>query len=75
MDIQRIILDQVEAYLEASGMKPTIFGLRAVNDGHFVTRLRDGANLTTRTIGRVQAFIAENPPGRCEDATASGAAA
>ena len=42
-------------------MKPTVFGQRAVNDGHFVARLRGGSNLTTKTIKKVQAFIAANP--------------
>lgn len=71
MDIQQIILDQVEAYLAATGMRPTVFGLRAVNDGHFVSRLRVGCNLTTKTIGKVQSFIADNPaPEKAPEAAA-----
>jgi len=55
---QQAFLAEIEAFLEAHGMSPGSFGKRVFNDVHFVPRLREGANITIRTIARGQAFIA-----------------
>jgi SAM-dependent methyltransferase len=44
-------------------MAESTFGRRAVNDGKFVSRLRYGGRVTTLTVERVRAFIAENRSG------------
>src|SRR5207237_6864813 len=38
-------------------MAESTFGRRAVNDGKFVARLRDGARVTPETLNRVNQFI------------------
>ena len=38
-------------------MAESTFGRRAVNDGKFVARLRDGARITPETLERVSAFL------------------
>ncbi|MBV8030180.1 MAG: hypothetical protein JO035_01595 [Betaproteobacteria bacterium] len=41
-------------------MAESTFGRRAVNDGKFVSRLRDGARVTPETLQRVNEFIVRN---------------
>jgi hypothetical protein len=41
-------------------MAESTFGRRAVNDGKFVARLRDGARVTPETLQRVNHFITKN---------------
>lgn len=53
------LLAAVEAALTSSGMAATTFGRRAVNDGKFVERLRNGGEALPRTERRVRSFIAE----------------
>ncbi|HZT47082.1 MAG TPA: hypothetical protein VFA64_03845, partial [Hyphomicrobiaceae bacterium] len=38
-------------------MAESTFGRRAVNDGKFVARLRDGARITPETLEKVSAFL------------------
>lgn len=54
-------LSEIEAFLTEESMRPTTFGIRAMNDAKFVTKLRDGADVTTRTMDRVRQFICEYP--------------
>jgi len=53
-------LAEIEAFLDANGMSPGSFGKRVFNDVHFVQRLREGSNITIRTIARGQAFMASH---------------
>ena len=53
------LLDEIEAFLLETGMKKTVFGLGAVKDGKFVTRLRSGAGVTLATADRVRAYMAD----------------
>ncbi|MDH4191403.1 MAG: hypothetical protein OEW21_14525 [Betaproteobacteria bacterium] len=41
-------------------MAESTFGRRAVNDGKFVSRLRDGARITPETLERVSSFMARH---------------
>ena len=50
---------RVEAFLSASGFKPTEFGRQSVGDPSFVLGLRRGRSPTLATADRVLAFIAE----------------
>lgn len=43
-------------------MAKSTFGLRAVNDGKLLGRLREGKSLTLATAGRIREFMLENPP-------------
>lgn len=52
------LLQDINAFLRETGMAPTRFGKRAVNDAAFVRRLRAGRETTARTEQRVRQFLA-----------------
>lgn len=58
MSIVSDLIVEIDAFLEETGISPTAFGVRALNDGRFVERLRKGANTTIKTVDRVRAYIA-----------------
>ncbi len=58
MDVNRDLIGRIEAYCRHAGIAESTFGKRAVNDGKFVGRLRDGKQVTTATVAQVQQFIA-----------------
>jgi hypothetical protein len=53
------LLVEIEAFLARREVQMTesTFGRLAVNDGKFVTRLREGGGLTLATVDKVRAFI------------------
>ena len=51
------LLDSISAFCRHSGIAESTFGRRAVNDGKFVARLRDGARITPETLDRVTGFL------------------
>ncbi len=53
----RALLREIEAFLAATGVTATKFGLAAVNDGHLVANLRKGSGVTLKTADRVRAFM------------------
>ena len=54
------LLDSISAFCKQENMAESTFGRRAVNDGKFVSRLRDGARITPETWDRVTKFISKN---------------
>ncbi len=54
------LLQNISDYCSRTGMAESTFGRRAVNDGKFTSRLRDGGRVTLETVERVQHFIATN---------------
>jgi hypothetical protein len=54
------LLDSIAAFCRNVGMAESTFGRRAVNDGKFVSRLRDGARITPETLERVASFMARH---------------
>jgi hypothetical protein len=69
MTAQSELLAEIEAFLRLkrkAGIEiaETTFGRVAVNDGKFVQRLRDDANVTVNTIDRVRAYIRDNSTER-----------
>jgi hypothetical protein len=63
------LLDTIAEFCRLKTMAESTFGRLAVNDGKFVSRLRDGARITPETLERVTAFMAShgilapaNPP-------------
>ncbi len=48
---------EIDCFLAETGMKKTVFGRAALNDGAFVKRLQDGGGVTLATADRVRAFI------------------
>jgi hypothetical protein len=59
------LLGSISDFCRRTGMAESTFGRRAVNDGKFVARLRDGARVTPETLNRVNQFIDKHGlPGR-----------
>jgi len=54
------ILQEIADFCRQSGLAESTFGRRAVNDGKLASRLRNGGRITTDTLDRVRAFMAEN---------------
>jgi len=51
------LLDSIADFCRRNGIAESTFGRRAVNDGKFVARLRDGARITPETLERVTTFL------------------
>src|SRR3954466_14955919 len=51
------LLGSISQFCQRTGMAESTFGRRAVNDGKFVARLRDGARVTPETLSRVNQFM------------------
>jgi len=67
------LVNEIEQYCRRHGTAETTFGRMAVNDGKFVGRLREGGNVTLKTIERVRRFMrehdaADRPAGRARQA-------
>ena len=59
MDDAPALINDIEDYCRRQGMAESTFGRLAVNDGKFVSRVRAGGRVTTRTLARIQDFMAE----------------
>ncbi len=62
MDDAATLLGEITDYCRKAGLAESTFGKLAVNDGKFVSRLRDGGRITTHTLERIRAFITDHPP-------------
>src|SRR5258706_7308186 len=51
------LLDSIADFCRQHGIAESTFGRRAVNDGKFVARMRDGARITPETLDRVTTFL------------------
>jgi len=51
------LLESISDFCRHNGIAESTFGRRAVNDGKFVARLRDGARITPETLDRVTIFL------------------
>jgi len=54
------ILGEIRDYCRATQTAESTFGRLVVNDGKLVSRLRDGAKITTGTLDKVRAYLAEH---------------
>jgi hypothetical protein len=54
------LLTSISDFCRQTGMAESTFGRRAVNDGKFVARLRDGARVTPETLDRVNQFMVKH---------------
>ena len=52
------LLSEIADFCRAADIAEATFGTRAVNDGKFVGRLREGAGITVTTVDRVREYIA-----------------
>lgn len=55
------VLVRVQSYLKATGMPPTLFGRRTINDPRLVGDMINGRDPRPRTVARIDAFIAAHP--------------
>src|SRR5436190_11623299 len=53
------ILQEIADFCRQTGLAESTFGRRAVNDGKLTARLRNGGRITTDTLDRIRAFMAE----------------
>src|SRR5690348_17450842 len=56
------ILGEIRDYCRATRTSESTFGRLVVNDGKLVSRLRDGARITTGTLDKVRRYLAEHSP-------------
>ncbi|MBT5031517.1 MAG: hypothetical protein HOM55_04375, partial [Proteobacteria bacterium] len=54
------LLDEISAFCSKENMAESTFGRRSVNDGKFVSRLKDGARVTPETWEKVMRFMEKN---------------
>lgn len=64
-------LDEVEAFLQRSGMSATAFGRAVVSDPNLVPDLRQGRMPSLRLVERVSNFIAANDAHQSEHSEAA----
>src|SRR5689334_2616218 len=57
------LLQEISDYCRQTGLAESTFGRRAVNDGKLASRLRHGGRITTETLDRIRAFMANNRNG------------
>jgi hypothetical protein len=60
----KTLLAEITAYCEASGMKPSTLGLKALGNSRFVVRLRRRIDKSEEDAAAVRAFMAANPPAK-----------
>ena len=56
------ILGEIREFCRATQTAESTFGRLVVNDGKLVSRLRDGAKITTGTLDKVRAYLHEHTP-------------
>src|SRR6201994_4629143 len=54
------ILGEIRDYCRKTRTAESTFGRLVVNDGKLVSRLRDGARITTGTLDKVRAYLTEH---------------
>src|SRR5271167_2960294 len=75
------ILGEIRDFCRATQTAESTFGRLVVNDGKLVSRLRDGARITTGTLDKVRAYLSEHraappsPPSKPSMAKAQNGAA
>src|SRR5208282_6021563 len=54
------ILSEIRDFCRETRTAESTFGRRVVNDGKLVSRLRDGARITTGTLDKVRSYLSEH---------------
>lgn len=62
MKSMQALLAEIEAYLAATGIAPTRFGVDIDGDRHLVRRIRSGRPVTMAKAERIIDYIRSNPP-------------
>lgn len=64
------LITKIERHCRAVGIAESTFGLRAVNDGKLVGKLRSGRTITLKTLAKIEAELAREPAPSHEGAAA-----
>jgi ketosteroid isomerase-like protein len=51
------LLNDIEAFIERHQMKPSAFGRKFNNDGHFLNQIRNGRDLRMSTVTELREFM------------------
>lgn len=62
------ILDELAAYCEAVGLKPSTVCVRATGSGRVVDRLKRRLAQTEKDASRIRAYIKAHPPAKTDAA-------
>ena len=68
------ILGEIREFCRLTQTAKSTFGRLVVNDGKLVSRLRDGARITTGTLDKVRAYLSRAQPRRAAGAKRTSAA-
>jgi hypothetical protein len=68
------ILSEISDYCRLAKTAESTFGRQAVNDGKLVSRLRNGARITSGTLDRVRAYLADRRAAMASEAPGGQAA-
>src|SRR6266851_4445506 len=63
------ILGEIREFCRATQTAESTFGRLVVNDGKLVSRLRDGAKITTGTLDKVRAYLSDHRPAQAASDT------
>ena len=55
------LLDEIEAYIVASGYSPSYFGMRACGQPYLVERLRGGGCVLVATAEKIRGWMKAHP--------------
>lgn len=64
MSIKNDLINEIDAYLDRSGMTATEFGVAVLNDTAFVHRLRRGKDVRVATVEKVRQWMVDHPLAR-----------
>lgn len=59
MTTLQLFLREIDAFCREAAISESTFSRRVANDGKFVGRLKEGADLTVGTMDRVRKYMAE----------------
>lgn len=60
MEQGETLLECIADFCRRAGMAESTFGRRVVNDGKFVSRLREGARITPETLERIRSYMTQH---------------
>lgn len=59
MNSNKLLLQEIEDFLDRTGMAEGRFGKKSCGDRHLIRRLRSGGGVTLRTADKIDAFITD----------------
>ncbi len=63
------LISEIESFCNTQRISKSTFGLRVVNDGKLVGRLKDGKGVTLKTISRIQEYLDSHAVHHADDKT------